>query len=229
MTSPIRIVSIDIETVSQGKRASDYTDLQPLKLGNVKDPEKVRLATIEKRDEARDKHGLNWWTGSVVSVALVDVYHSKDNKVFYGFDEGQVLVDLSKELNLFPMKLFGKSSKGFDFPFLVGRYMANRIPVPRVLKERSALFDVDDFFGFSSGHNQRGKLQDYAHGMNMPGKLMNGSRVQSLYNQIIDAKMRGATAEVIELWSILTNYNIDDALKVADMIRLYYGEPREGI
>jgi len=83
--------AVDIETVSQGKRAIDYTDAQEYKLGNVKDPEKIKAKLEEKRSEARKKHALLWWLGKVVSIAFVDVYGNDPDVVFYGDSEAEIL------------------------------------------------------------------------------------------------------------------------------------------
>lgn len=217
------VYAIDIETVSQGKVAKDFTDQQPYALGNVKDPVKVEAKLKEKKGEAAKKHGLSWWLGKVCSVAMIDL-HAKDSIVIAGYDEKEILTSLQVPLNSGAVKLIGKNSQTFDFPFLVGRYMANDLEVPRVLKKRGSCLDVENFFGYSSASGQRSKLSNYAHGLGMAGKTMHGSMVQDLYSMAVLAKMEGKTKEEEATWKKITEYNLQDSEIVKQMALKYYGQ-----
>jgi hypothetical protein len=218
----VKLFALDIETVSQGKRANDYTDNKHYRLGNTKDPAKVEAKLKEKREEARTKHALNWWTGKVVSVALVDCVSDKA-EVFNGHDEASILSQLAECLNSFTCKLIGKTSKNFDFPFLIGRYLANGMTPPKVLTKHQDLYDMDEFFGRSSASGQRGALADYSHGMGIEDKLMHGSEVAALYAEILMADGKGDAPKASALWAKLAAYNVDDSKKVAHAARLYWG------
>ena len=230
MYQPVtKVYAIDIETVSQGKRANDYTDNKRYKLGNVKDPVKVEAKLKEKREEARDKHALHWNTGKIISVAIVDCYGTDEDIVISGHDEVKILTELYDVLQK-PCKLIGKNSKTFDFPFLVGRYMANYLRMPAVLRNRFNLFDVDEFFGWSSTSSQRGTLDDYAFGINYKEKPMDGGAVAGLYAEIVAAETIKKDEVAAKMgWESLRKYNLHDAQVVKAMTVLYYGTGREGI
>jgi len=216
------VYAIDIETVSQGKVAKDYTDNQSYALGNVKDPVKIEAKLKEKKGEAAKKHGLSWWLGKVCSVAIIDL-HSDSNCVMYGYDEKEVLQQLSDYINSGPVKLIGKNSQTFDFPFLIGRYMANGLPIPGVLKKRGSCLDVENFFGYSSASGQRSKLCNYAHGLGIGEKTLHGSMVQELYSTAVMAKMEGKKKEEKATWKSITDYNLQDSQIVKEMALKYYG------
>ena len=218
----LKVFSIDIETFTLGKKANEYTNDKSYRLGNVKDPDKVKAALAKKKEEAARKHALSWWTGKIVSVAVVDVYsNSGDEVCFAGHDEASVLKELAVYLNT-PCKLVGKSSEMFDYGFLRGRYMANRLNIPRVLKQQNNLLDCDKFLAFSSQSSQRGTLADYAFGLGLEGKTMKGSDVAELYERIMMTESVDKIAAA-KLWDELIEYNLQDARIVAEMTRLYYG------
>jgi predicted PolB exonuclease-like 3'-5' exonuclease len=212
-TTKNMMVAIDIETVSQGQRANAYTDGLMPKTGNLKDPAKIKVAIEEKREEARSKHGLHWWTGKIISVAMCGVDHKLEH-VIAGHDEADILTELANSLNHKAVTLVGKNSKDFDFPFMIGRYMANNLSVPRVFKDRSNSLDVMDIFSRNMSSAQYGKLADYAHGLGLGEKLLHGGMVQNLYNEIL--------AGDISKWKDITDYNMQDAKLTAEIARRYY-------
>lgn len=216
-----KIYAIDIETFTQGKRANEYTDSKDYKLGNVKDPDKVQAKLQEKREEARRKHALHWFTGKIISVALVDVMGDEAETCISGHDEKEILHELALCLNK-PCKLVGKSSEMFDFAFIRGRYMANNIEIPRVFKQANKQFDCDKFFAWSAQSSQRGSLADYAHGLGLDGKTMKGSDVHDLYEKIMMTEMVDKV-ETANLWQELIDYNLQDARIVAELTRRYIG------
>lgn len=220
-----KLLALDIETVSQGARANVYTDNAYYALGNVKDPAKVAAKLNEKKEEARNKHALHWGTGKVISVALVDVFGNDEPFVFATHNEKAILEDI--EIKIEGCKLIGKSAKTFDYGFLVGRYLANNMPVPQVLRDWRRLLDMDDFFGRSAASGQRGKLALYAHGLGMNDKLMEGSAVAELYNKILELEMTGNKDLALTEWKKLEAYNLDDSEKVAEAARRYYGSIEE--
>jgi hypothetical protein len=213
--------ALDIETVSQGLRANEYTDKKSYKLGNVKDEEKVAKALKKKQEEARGKHGLHWTTGKVCSVALVSIC-GEDSIVISGYDEKTILEELAPYLD--GDTIIGKSSEGFDAPFLIGRYMDNRIKVPRSLKPSARLaYDVDKFFGFSASSGQRGSLDAYAHGLGLESKTMHGSMVQGVYDTAVNAKMEMDTVTEDAAWQQIRDYNLGDSIIVKEMVLLFGG------
>jgi len=215
--------SVDIETVSQGKRAVDYTNGKYYKpASNIKDPEKIKANIQKQKDAANDKHGLHWTLGKIVSVCFVDVFGDDKDVVLYGFDEIEILTKATEFLC--GAKIIGKTSENFDWPFMIGRYMANGLTVPLSLKSRGLMYDVDKIFGWSSASGQRGRLDDYAHGIGFKSKPMQGSQVQKLYDTILLAKMEGDKVAEEAGWKELTDYNLHDGHVVKALCLAYYGK-----
>jgi hypothetical protein len=222
--SKTKTYSIDIETFTLGKEANEYTDSKSYKLGNVKDPMKIEAALVQKRSDARRKHALSWWTGKIISVAVVDVFGDESDECYAGHAEAEVLKELANKLAK-PCKLVGKSSDMFDYGFIKGRYMANRLNIPAVFKQPHNLYDCDKFLSWSSQSSQRGSLSDYAHGIGAKEKPMKGSDVHDLYSRIMIAEGTDAI-ETAKLWDELIAYNINDSVIVAELTRLYAGTDR---
>lgn len=214
--------AIDIETVSQGSRADAFTEGVTIKTGNTKDEEKLKVKIEEGRAKARASHGLSWITGKVFCVSVINC-ETLDKVTFIGFEESDVLKKLSDHLKTIPdtSRLFAKSGKDFDYPFLTGRYMANQIPVPPLLMSTrfNGLNDVDDLLTYSKQSGQRGRLSDYAHGLMIDGKTMHGSQMQDEYNR---AMLADKESQATILGDII-KYCEQDTLIVAEFVRRYYG------
>jgi len=217
----VPLYAIDIETVSQGKISNEFTDKTATVAKNIKDPEKIAARLKLSREELRNKHGLSWWTGKIISISIVSVF-GPTKEVFCGHDEVDIL---NKTIAIIGRaKVIGKTSINFDFPFMIGRLMALNIEVPPCLKNRNSMFDVDNFFGFSSASQQRSKLDFYAHGLAIKNKPMHGSQIQGKYNEIMAMQMGGDNMGPIKIWKEIADYNLHDSEVVANMARRYYGE-----
>jgi hypothetical protein len=214
------LYSIDIETVSQGAVADAYTESMTIKTGNTKDEEKLKAKIEEGRAKARASHGLSWITGKIFCVSVTNIM---DNTTvsFIGFDESVILKDLAHYLNVTlseMSRLYGKSSKDFDYPFLTGRYIANGIDLPRILRKPTHCQDIDDLLSYSKQSGQRGKLSDYAHGMGVTGKSMHGSMIQDEYNRAILADKESQQ----KILADVVAYCTQDTAIVAEFVRRYY-------
>lgn len=64
---PARYAVLDIETAADPRMAHLYDDV---KLGNVKDPEKVAKAVAEKRAAQADKAALDPWAGIPICIGI---------------------------------------------------------------------------------------------------------------------------------------------------------------
>jgi hypothetical protein len=209
--------SIDIETVSQGQRADEYTEEPDVKTGNLVDPEKIKAKIELAKHKAKSTHGLYWWTGKIVCIGMVNV-RSGERHAFYGASEDKLLREWAESLSTYT-RLVGANSKDFDYPFIIGRLIANNIPLPRVMKNYLDRYDVFvELFGFSSSASQRGKLKDYAHGLGIEGKTMHGSQVQGVYDSILFEKDEAVRSE---MWSTLVEYCLHDCEIVAELVRRY--------
>ncbi len=175
-------IVFDIETAAN-LRADKFWSLKKFEApGNYKDPEKIKAAIEEKRFDAMAKSGLTPWTGRVTCIVAFD---GREWKQFFGEDEAKILSDFGIYLaqNL-GMTLIGKNSKTFDVGFLVGRYIAHDMGVPKLLRGTDKPTDINDCFGYSS-QGIRGSLSDYAFLMDYKGKLAHGSEAQSMYNETV--------------------------------------------
>jgi len=221
--SASKLYAYDIETATIGKRANGYTDTKPYKLGNVKDAVKIEAKLKEKRADARDKHALSWFTGRIISVSFVDVFGNEEDEVFASHDETEILAKIQDKVAK-DCKLIGKTSDLFDNGFVIGRFMANAMNVPSVFKQSSRLLDVDKFFAFSSQSSQRGRLDDYAFGIDYKAKPMTGAGVAVLWNEICMAAVNSDTKKEAAAWDKLKDYNLHDSKVVAMLAKLYYGD-----
>lgn len=225
----MKLYAVDIETVSQGKRALDYSNSVKYKApANIKDPIKIEANIEKQKATASTKHGLSWWTGKIISIAIVDVFGDEEDRVFYGHNEQEILWAAADVLTGH-CKIIGMTSDNFDFPFLVGRYMANMLRVPAVLKRKYATLDVNKFFGYHASSGQRGKLNDYAHGIAYADKPDNldGSKMQGLYDTIMQAEMDKDSVAAKAGWMQIKRYNLHDSNVVKALATLYYRDMEE--
>ena len=173
-------MAIDIETASQGKRAKDFHSTVVLKAPkNFKDQEKIDANIAAQREALGSKDGLTWHTGKVISFAW-EVVDTGVQGFFFSANEAEVLKAFTEVTAKF--NLIGKESKDFDFPFLRGRYMANKIAQPSGLMDFRRQYDCNDFLGNSRACGQRLKLDYYAHALGIEAKTMKGSGVRYSHN-----------------------------------------------
>lgn len=202
------VIMIDIETVPSG-RCRDYvgaqdvqpdqryqSDQPPTTITNLKsdalreqrleewkrDKElKSEQDVAQKRQKLLENGGLKWWTGKVICISSSTPTGTL--KTWCGDDEREILTGffdfLVTECNGYMVG--GKQSSDFDIPFLVGRAMALDLGVPDHLRTNYEIRDVNYIFGPSHMSGQRGKLDDYAFGLNIAGKLGHGSDVYGKY------------------------------------------------
>jgi hypothetical protein len=223
-----KLYAIDIETATQGRASNIFTDGDYYKApSNFKDPEKIEANINQQKEKARDKHALYWWTGKVISLSIIDVFGDEEDKVFYGHNEATILKQAFDVFDRPRVYLIGKSSNNFDFPFMIGRYLANKQRVPAVLRKRYSMFDTDNFFGFSAASGQRSKLDTYAYAIGMDSKPMHGSQVGELYNSIIAAEMAKDLKEANRLWKKLADYNLFDSEVVSNLAKGYWNNIEE--
>ncbi len=211
-------VVIDIETAMNERCHEYYKKKTYYPAANLKDPEKIKQSILERRQKDMESAALHWWTGKVICLSATVLTPSYKPALpltgpltLYGHDEKKILSEFFdflaslEELGKAP-QIVGKSSDYFDRPFLVGRALALDTGLPRTLRFRDTLSDIDGAFGWSSQCDQRSNLADYAWGLDIPGKTGHGSDVGALYAQI---QMGSAQ------WSQLTQYcEQDNAITV---------------
>ena len=208
----MKFIVIDTETAAND-RAEAYFKTKHIKAPSTwKDAEKIKAREDEKRIELRDKAGLYPWTARVTVVCAFDGSMS----TFYGNDERKILKDfgtylVNQESQHGSVRLVGKSSKTFDFPMLVGRYIAHDLGVPNPLKPTHQPTDIDECFGYSS-QSIRGTLSDYAFLMDIKGKTSNGSNAQAMFD---------FTALDDSKWDELTEYCAQDVIITNEFLIRY--------
>lgn len=173
-------ICFDIET-ARNDSANAYYDRYADKLApkNLKDPQKIQEAVDKKKNQA----GLHWWTGKVIAIgAEVPGYEP----ICFMGDEFTILNKFRDWLydvdGFHCMSLLGKSSSGFDIPFLIGRYMVYDCGIPKHLMKDRVIQDVDHMFSYSQSCSQVSRLEDYAWGLGIKGKSSEGSKVQEMYD-----------------------------------------------
>ena len=208
------IFAFDIET-SKNDWAKDYFQSSLAKPNSrLKNPLKIE----EDLQKQYAKAALSWWLGKVVCITA----RSLDGNFSFiqvSTDEKKLLVDFAEFLKTADNKymqtiLVGKSSKEFDFPFLVGRYLAHNTGIPKVLMTKRQIVDVDEMFAQWGRNGQTTSLNNYAWGLNIVGKTdQNGAH---LIDQWLDSKN----------YTDLTNYCDQDTKIVMEMLLRYrpYGE-----
>ena len=207
-------VALDIESVSN-ERAAEWNSKKEIKApANYKDPDKIKEYVARERLKLGSKDALSWVTGKLFSFATVDI---KTGEPFFlhSLDEKELLLEITDQCS--GRDVYTKSGKLFDFPFLVGRYMYNKLPVPTFLIQKSFQHDVDDFFSWSSSNPQRGSLESYAHGLGISGKHGDYKTAEKLYTAML---IGDSTPEMVEELKV---YNIQDSMIVREMVQRYYG------
>lgn len=212
--------TIDLESVPN-ERAPAYVEQAHIRpAANLKDPEKIAASIAEKRQKLTESFALQWWTAKVIAISVVSDEHAP--LCWYGEDEAKVLSAFGEYLLANPhATLCGKSTVDFDYPMLVGRFMALNLGVPNTLRtiEVDRVRDVDQIFGFSHASGQRGSLSDYAWGLGITGKLGKGNDVAGWFNM---AQLGDKTA-----WERITQYCIQDSI-IAHELLTRYRKPFQG-
>jgi len=208
-------IGFDIETV-MNERAPQWWDTVKIEAPkNFKDPEKIKAAIDEKKAKLYSKSALTWHTGKVFSFAAVSVKNPKETKFFHSLDEKEVLNEIAKACN--GKEVFAKHGKHYDYPFLVGRYLANSIAVPSFLRGKQMAREVNDFWSYSQSCDQILNLEATAYGLGIEGKFGDFKIVGQVYDSLIT---NTCTPEMLKQ---LEDYNIQDAAIVAEIVRRYNG------
>lgn len=183
----------DIETVPNAFASQMIADRKYSPPANYKDPEKIERWLIEKRESEMEKAALHWTTGK---CCCIGVSNGVQKNFFTSTIEREILEDFAiyvlgkldevgrnehgfPAISTEPTYFVGKSNEYYDRPFLIGRYLANNLPVPRFLKHQHV--DIDKFFGYRS--DQACSLDNMAKGIGIESKLGDGSQVYAWYQE----------------------------------------------
>ena len=131
---------------------------------------------------------LSWWMSKPIVICCYDEFDDK----YYTFNDSDPKLLLQKFCTLlvreFPNHvLCGKNSQNFDNPCVTGWLIRYDLGVPEHFKRhiRGPLTDIDQIFGIGSMAQQRTTLDNYAYGMGIQQKIMNGAGVGDLYRSYL--------------------------------------------
>ncbi len=210
----------DIETAANDRCHDYYKNKTYEAPSNYKDPVKIEQAITEKRQADMERAALSWWTGRVTCVCSTPLNGPKSliGKQFSGMDERQTLINLFDDISVAAsqassLTLIGKRSDDFDRPFLIGRAMVYDLGIPDCLRPWGKLTDIEKIFGFSASSSQRGRLADYAWGLNILGKSGTGQGALALW---LDIQMGVPGA-----WEALVSYCQRDVAITHEILRRY--------
>ena len=202
MPSSIRSIKSD------EKREGRYREWQ------VEQREKIKRHVALNQLKDLEKAALYWWSSKVISIAWVHVHLETFEIVSDGCVVSEVEDDVISKFYDASINspyevagVIGKNSKNFDIPYLIGRTLALNLGIPDFLRATmSRLGDIDEIFGSLSARNsQITTLENYAFGLGIEGKMMDGSRVETLYkNGDLDT---------------IGRYNIDDVRILLEIYR----------
>lgn len=152
----------DLETF-KNERLEEFLETKEFKPdARLKDPEKIKKSIEDKKESVRKNAALDWITGRVIACGI----SYKGDFQFFTADNER---DLLRDINVFIAgkdvdDFVGKNNHDFDQPFLIGRHLANGIPVPHWLRRKH--IDVQQYFG-SPSRGQRRSMADIEWAMNI--------------------------------------------------------------
>lgn len=173
---------------------------------------------MKKKVKDRNDAGKNWVTGKVCCVVFNQISLEDEEilvRKFYGKDEKELLCQVSGFLTKCgDITLTGANIDDFDIPFLKGRYFANGLRVPTILREKHSDFYKNFGYRFvkDDRFNQRSlvNLKNIGFVLGLP-KTLDGSMVQELYDE--------------DNWDTLVGYCLRDTEIVKKAYEVFhYGE-----
>jgi hypothetical protein len=185
-------IAYDIET-SANPRATEYYERKARNNvyqapSNWKDEKKIEKHVEEAKKKDRESAALHWWTGQIICISAYDLSSKGTVSLFCPetkdqYDEAKLLTNFFDYLwdkaqeHSRGVTLIGKQNSEFDDGYLVGRAMVHSLGIPHALRRRESHSDVNNFFSISRASAQRGRLDDYAFGLDLPMKLGGGADV----------------------------------------------------
>ena len=110
-------------------------DASEVKLGNIKDPDKIAAKLKEKEvnhfADARDKAALSPLTGQVLAIGLL----TGTDESCLAFDEAETLKAFWQEFRVSTNHFIGFNSNTFDLPFLIKRSWRHNVLVPLSVRD----------------------------------------------------------------------------------------------
>ena len=185
-------IIVDIETGPHPDLDKKLPPFNPddVKLGNVKDPEKIKAKLDEAKanyvQDAINSAALSPFYGQIIAIGCLD---GEAENIFHGYDEAKILTEFwayyranrqPGDDNVF----VGFNSNGFDWPMLVKRSYINGVKPPRLVNQKGYLFDwlIDLRLLWNLGDRQAaGKLGDICKAMGLGEKTGDGKDFAATY------------------------------------------------
>lgn len=211
--------AFDIETYHNMK-SLEYDDTDVKAPGNYKDPDKIEHYIANARAKQIEKHPLYWWTGKIICIVARKFKSDEPQHVIFSGEDEKIILEhfttflVGDVCNT--VHLIGKSSNHFDIPFIIGRYLANDMPIPNALTLRGWNECIDDLLSYSKHCDQRTSLKNYAFGLNIEGKSACAEQSLGWYRNIL------AGENPKENWDKIIGYCMQDVNIVWEFARRYY-------
>ena len=116
-------IAIDIETVPSISADQLRAEIAETKLGNARDPDKIKARLAEAESKARERAALSPLTGRVVCVSYAGrtVEAWDEPRSICGDDEKELLVEVGRLLSGVVGRWYSFNGRRFDLPFIVAR------------------------------------------------------------------------------------------------------------
>lgn len=176
----MKTIFYDIETVANDRAHLFLQNKVYAAPANWKDPEKISAYIAEAQAKDGERFALHWKTGRIICISA----ETLDGWKFcsHGDSERDVISLFFTAVNNIAgndfdeVRVVGKSSNDFDFPFIVGRALVNDLGLIPPFRPY-ARSDINEIFGGRRG-DQTASLRDYALAFNLPlEKLGSGADV----------------------------------------------------
>lgn len=176
---------------------------------------KQEQSVLRQRQKYLDKAALTWWSGKIICISAILSNKPQQPLVFFGENEQKIISNFFDLVLQYPqITLIGMNSSNFDIPFLTGRAMSHNLGLIPQVRRTTNVKDISDIWGWGVGASQTSSLNNYCIGLGIKTKISHGSEVQDMYNQTLLGNQ--------EKWKEITNYCIDDSMKVLEIVSRYY-------
>lgn len=197
-------VAFDIET-GPWEGAPPF-DESSVKLGNLKDEEKIALKIWSEKKKYERDAALDPLTGEIVAMS----FYSKDGpEVCFGTEKELLHIFASKYRVLTDLsgRLFGFNIIGFDLPFIVRRMLINKMKFPLSMMNNfryysDSFLDLREVWG--AGERQpKGKLSEILEIMGIDGKTeKSGASFYKILQEDEERARQYCLSEIKGIWEL---------------------------
>lgn len=159
-------------------------DPAEVKLGNIKDPDKIAAKLAEKETnylaDARDKAALSATTGKVLAIGLED---HDGTRCLAAANEAEILADFWHGFRTGHDRYIGFNIFGFDLPFMIRRSWKLGVPVAGIRQGRywnERFIDLREMWQLGD-RQAKGSLDAICTHFGLAGKNGNGKDFARLF------------------------------------------------